>query len=126
MATVQETWDLWFPGAAARGLSFARGRLDATDSLLVHAPPDLLDVDVWADDGGHLARGTGLARTADSPMARLTRHQGAIVREDIWPTGTDCGLRVILPGGEVGTLLEWWNDADHRQWRWSVEFYNHI
>ena len=26
-----ETWDLWYPGAAATGLPFARGRLDPTD-----------------------------------------------------------------------------------------------
>lgn len=126
MATQIETWDLWFPAAAARGLSFARGRLDAAETLLVHAPPDLLDVDVWTDDGSHLARGTGLARTADSPIARLTRHQGEIKREDIWPADADLGLPVMLPGGEVGILKEWWNDAERRQWRWSVEFYNHV
>ncbi len=32
-----QVWDLWFPEAAAQGLPFARGRLDATDVLLVHA-----------------------------------------------------------------------------------------
>ena len=39
-----QVWDLWYPQAAAQGLSFARGRLAATDVLLVHAAPPLLDV----------------------------------------------------------------------------------
>jgi hypothetical protein len=52
-----QTWDLWYPNAAARGLPFARGRLDATDVLLVHAAPDTLDVDVRSDAGDPLAQG---------------------------------------------------------------------
>lgn len=28
-----EIWDLWYPGAAATGLPFARGRLDPVDVL---------------------------------------------------------------------------------------------
>jgi hypothetical protein len=32
---------------------------------------------------------------------------------------------VILPGGEVGTLIRWWNTEDGSEWRWQVEFYNH-
>jgi len=30
-----QIWDLWYPEGAAQGLSFARGRLDATDRLPV-------------------------------------------------------------------------------------------
>jgi hypothetical protein len=33
----QQIWDLWMPDAGAQGLSFARGRLDTTDTLIVHA-----------------------------------------------------------------------------------------
>ena len=36
------------------------------------------------------------------------------------------GALVILPGGEVGTLVAWWNAADGSEWRWRVEFYNHV
>ncbi len=32
---------------------------------------------------------------------------------------------VILPGREVGQLLQWWNAEDGSEWRWQVEFYNH-
>lgn len=126
MTVPAELWDLWFPGAGARGMSFARGRLDATATLLVHAPPDQLDVDVWSDAGELVARARGLGRTASSPIARLTRRDQEIVRDDIWPTGEDIGRPVILPGGEVGHLRAWWNDADQQEWRWTVEFYNHI
>jgi hypothetical protein len=50
---------------------------------------------------------------------------GAITREDRWPTEADLGSLVILPGGEVGTLVEWWNAPEGNEWRWRVEFYNH-
>jgi hypothetical protein len=120
-----QVWDLWYPDAAAQGLPFARGRLDATDVLLVHAAPARLDVVVRDDDGEVLAQGAGLARTAERPMARLSVRDGQIAREDLWPTGDDLGRPVILPGGEVGILLGWWNAEDGSEWRWQVEFYNH-
>jgi hypothetical protein len=119
-----EIWDAWYPEAAAQGLPFARGRLDATDVLLVHAAPATLDVDVRADDGRLLARGRDLRRTADRPMARLTRRGDRIEREDLWPGERDLGRPVLLPGGEVGILLEWWNAVDGTEWRWRVEFFN--
>jgi hypothetical protein len=121
----QVVWDLWYPNAAAQGLPFARGRLDATDIVLVHAAPEALDVAVRSDDGALLAEGKGLARTVERPMARLTVRGNRIEREDLWPEEVDIGRPVILPGGEVGILLEWWNAQDGSEWRWRVEFYNH-
>jgi hypothetical protein len=120
-----QIWDLWYPNAAAQGLSFARGRLDPTDVILVHAAPDALRVEVRDDDGRRLAFGDQLARTADRPMARLRRDGDRISREDLWPRQDDIGRPVILPGGEVGILRAWWNAPDGREWRWQVEFYNH-
>ena len=120
-----QIWDLWYPEAAAQGLPFARGRLAATDVLLVHAAPETLDIAVRTDDGQVLAQGSGLARTAERPIARLTVRDGQIDREDLWPEDGDIGRPVILPGGEVGILLGWWNAADGSEWRWQVEFYNH-
>jgi hypothetical protein len=49
---MHQVWDLWYPNAAATGLPFARGRLDATDVLLVHAAPETLDVWVRSDAAG--------------------------------------------------------------------------
>ena len=120
-----QIWDLWVPDVGAQGLSFARGRLNATDVLLVHAAPEKLNVEVRGDDGSLLAKGSNLARTLDSPMARLRRQGERITREDIWPAEADHGSLVIVAGGEVGVLQKWWNDADRQQWRWSLEFYNH-
>ena len=124
-ASPRHIWDLWYPNAAARGLPFARGRLDAADVVLVHAAPDVLDVDVRDDAGGLVARGTDLRRTADRPMARLSRRGDRIAREDRWPEEADLGRPVILPGGEVGILKSWWNAEDGSAWRWRVEFFNH-
>jgi hypothetical protein len=59
-------------------------------------------------------------------MTRLTRRGEQIEREDRWPTEADLGALVILPGGEVGRLTRWWNADDGSEWRWQVEFYNHV
>lgn len=120
-----QIWDLWIPDVAAVGISFSRGRLDATDVLLVHAAPEKLTVEVLDDNGGLLARSADLPRTASTPMARLQRQGNQVTREDIWPTEADYGRPVILAGGEVGILQLWWNDADEQEWRWQLEFYNH-
>ena len=123
--STQIVWDLWIPDVAARGISFARGRCDVTESILVHAAPAQLSVDVWTDEGILLARGTDLPRTDQTPMARLQRRGEQIIRQDIWPTSAEHGLPVILAGGEIGLLLAWWNDAEQQAWRWSLELYNH-
>ena len=121
----QQIWDLWIPDVAAQGVSFARGRLNATQVLLVHAAPEKLTVEVYDDTRIILAQGTDLLRTANTPMARLQLRGKHVTREDIWPTEADIGLAVILAGGEVGILQQWWNDVEQQQWRWRLEFYNH-
>lgn len=124
MAT-QQVWDLWFPGAAAQGMPFARGRLDATERLFVHAAPDVLDVVVRDDAGNAIISASELRRTGDFPMALLTVRDREIERVDRWPAQEEVGVPVILPGGEVGILKSWWNASDGSEWRWQVEFYNH-
>jgi hypothetical protein len=121
-----ETWDLWYPKAGATGLPFARGRIEAgTEVLLVHAAPPVLTATLWSGDRRVLAEGFDLQRTQDTPIARLTRQGDRIERVDIWPGEADIGVLVLLPGGEVGTLVKWWNAADHSEWRWQLELHNH-
>ena len=125
MAQQLQFWDLWYPQAGATGVAFARGRLQATTILLVHAPPPMLTVEVRSERGSRLAFSVDLPQTDDRPIARLTRRGKQITREDIWPTQKDLGQPVLLPGGEVGQLLYWWNAADGSEWRWQIELYNH-
>jgi hypothetical protein len=120
-----QIWDLWYPQAGATGISFARGRLEETNILLVHAPPSTLTVELRSEDGRRLAYTQDLAQTADRPIARLTVQGETIIREDLWPGESDIGKLIILPGGEVGKLIQWWNAEDDSEWRWQVEFYNH-
>jgi hypothetical protein len=120
------TWDLWYPKAASTGLSFARGQLDATDVLLVHAAPEDLTVEVRDEDNRRIAYTADLARTKQTPMARLTRNGDTISREDVWPSDDDIGRPVLLPGGEVGILKSWWHAEDHQEWRWHLELSNSI
>lgn len=121
-----QAWDLWIPDAAATGVPFARGRLDETDVLLVHSAPHLLTVEVRDGDGELVASGHDLARAQQVPMTRLRRVGRTVTREEFWPGAADYGTPVLLPGGEVGLLREWWHRDDRREWRWTVEFYNRI
>lgn len=120
-------WDLWYPGAGATGISFARALLAgerAGDRLLVHAAPPRLDVTVCTVDGRVLAATRELTRSAPGPMSYLVRDGADIRLDDGWPSQSDLGRLVILPGGEVGILTAWWHAEDHSEWTWSVEFHN--
>lgn len=123
--TPLQLWDLWYPQAGATGISFARGRLAATNILIVHAPPPSLTVEIRSDKSRCLAYGQDLAQTADRPMAILTRRENRVTRQDRWLIQKDIGQCVILPGGEVGVLIQWWNAEDGSEWRWQIELYNH-
>ncbi len=121
-----QTWELWFPEAAANGLLFARARVDPIEVLWVHAAPQTLAVTIRDERDVPVAHGEPLRRAGPQlPMTRLGVSDAAVVREDRWPTEHDIGAFVLLPGGEVGRLLSWWNAADESEWRWQVEFYNH-
>ena len=123
---MSETWDLWFPGAGATGISFARARVDpavAGDRVLVHAAPESLEVVVRDEDGRVVATGQ-VRRGAEGPMSTLVRTGEQVRLEDGWPTQDDLGRLVVLPGGEAGVLTAWEHADDHSWWRWSVEFRN--
>jgi hypothetical protein len=117
-------WTIWYPRAAATGLLLTRAQIDAVDTVLLHAAPDAITVEVSDQAGRRVAFGKDLPQTLDSPMCRLRCQGGQVVREDIWPTEADLGSLVLLPGGEAGVLKQWWNAPDRREWRWQVEFYN--
>jgi hypothetical protein len=122
----QQTWELYFPEAAATGLPFARARIQPADVLWAHSAPPTLAVTVREADDRVIARGEPLKRQGEKfPMTRLMVKGDTVTREDRWPTQDDLGSLVVLPGGEVGTLKSWWNADDGSEWRWQVEFYNH-
>src|SRR5260370_1168588 len=70
-------WDLWYPEAGATGVPFARGRLNPTEVLWVHAAPPTLEVTVRAGNGQVIARGESLTRSGkrdDLAIASTDRH----------------------------------------------------
>src|SRR5207244_967283 len=78
-----QTWELWYPEAAATGLPFARARIDPTNVLWAHAAPDMLAVTVREGDGRGIARGDSLRRSgAQLPMTRLALGGDGVTRED--------------------------------------------
>jgi hypothetical protein len=124
LADVQ-TWELWYPDAAATGVEIARARIDPVDVVWAHALPPRVAVTVRQGDDRVVARGKPLEREGPYlPMTRLSIDGDDVKREDRWPTDADLGAIVILPGGEAGVLTAWWNASDGSAWRWSVEFSN--
>jgi hypothetical protein len=85
----------------------------------------VLAVTVRDGDDHTIATGIDLEASDDTPITRLRRRGEDVLREDIWPGAEDIGQVVLLPGGEVGRLLSWWNAEDHSEWRWQIELYNH-
>jgi hypothetical protein len=118
------TWELRNPDGGMNGLEFARALTEAADVVLAHSLPEKVDVEVRDQDGALVAKASGLTGSAPTPMSRLELKDGTVVRTSVWPEAADLGRLVILPGGEVGTLLEWWNAPDESEWRWQVEFHN--
>jgi len=125
---MNETWDLWIPGVGATGWSFGRSVIDSTaglDGLLVHAAPRMLSVTVRDADGRTMAEGV-LDRGSDSPLCRIKREGESMSAYEVWPSDSDIGRVVLLPGGEAGILRQWWNNADHTAWRWNLELSNQV
>ena len=120
-----QTWELYYPEAAATGIEVARARIDPTEVVWLHAAPPVLAVTVRQGDDRVLARGAALRRDGPQiPMTRLEWRGATITRQDRWPTDADLGAIVVLPGGEAGVLKSWWNAPDGNAWRWTVEFSN--
>ena len=119
-------WSIWYPKAGNTGLLVARGQLDPSERLIVHAAPPVLTAEVYNSERNLVAFGQDLEVTLDSPMCLLTRLGDQVTREDIWPDASHHGLPVLLPGGEVALLKQWWHAEDQQEWRWQVEFYNSV
>lgn len=119
-----DTWTIWFPAAGATGLLVARAQIRRASRVLLHGAPDSIDVEVTNARGRRIGTARNLRRTRESPISLLTRDHSIVTREDVWPSPSDVGLPVILPGGEAGVLLAWWNSDDESEWRWIVELYN--
>ncbi|HEU5034396.1 MAG TPA: hypothetical protein VFT62_06520 [Mycobacteriales bacterium] len=120
------TWELRNPDGGMLGTEFARGVAAPTDVMLAHSLPARVTVVVREADERVVARGEDLVGETDAPMARLHVDGEEVRRENVWPDQSDVGRPVILPGGEIGILCEWWHADDHSEWRWKVEFSNHV
>lgn len=118
-------WQIRSPEGGAKGLEFALAEMEARyTTVLVHAAPSAMRVVVTAGDDV-VARADDLRDDSRStPISRLRMADGTLSRENVWPREDDIGLPVILPGGEVGILLSWWNADDESEWTWRIELHN--
>jgi hypothetical protein len=117
-------WEIRNPDGASMGLEVARGRSGEHDVMLAHAMPERIDVTLTDASGAVIASARDLRHDAVTPITRLTLEGGTVRRENVWPSPTDLGHPVILPGGEIGLLTAWWNADDGSEWRWSIELHN--
>jgi hypothetical protein len=125
---MNETWEIWYPGAGATGLPFARSQVGADvagERVLIHAAPPAVSVVVRDETGVPRASGELLERSSGGPMSCLRREGDRVTLDDLWPGPDELGLLVLLAGGEAGILRSWWHADDHSEWRWELEFYNH-
>ena len=102
----------------------ARGRIEPTDRLLLHAAPNFITVEVYDDNRELVAKGTDLPATLKSPMCLLWLDGNAVKRKDLWPTAEHVGLPVLLPGGEAASSSPGGTATTGMEWRWQVEFCN--
>jgi hypothetical protein len=116
-------WDLRSTDGGASGLAFARASLDPSRSILVHAAPSRLDVEVRSNGEHLIAFGHDLRpdHGEATPIARLVLDGTRVLRSQIWPTERDLGSVVLLPGGEAGVLRSWETSPDRSAWTWSLE-----
>src|SRR3989440_8886319 len=99
-------WDLWYPEAGATGVPFARGRLNPTDVLWIHAAPPTLEVAVRTAGGRVVATGESLIRSGPRfPMTRLWLDGAQVRRGEPGPKAAEPGQLVIFPAREDGPPL---------------------
>jgi hypothetical protein len=116
-------WQLRSVEGGSAGLEFARSAIDPSRTVLVHAAPSRLDVEVLANGEQLIAIGRDLRADegGDTPMTRLVIDGTRVLRSQLWPDDEDLGSVVLLPGGEAGVLQSWSTDADRSSWTWSLE-----
>lgn len=120
------TWTIRSADGGMNGLEFTRATTAGGFSrVLVHAAPADAQVEIRDEDDRLIAHGDAKRQADYSPMTLLELERGRLQRREIWPDENFYGLPVLLAGGEVGVLQHWEHAADHRWWRWSVEFSNH-
>jgi hypothetical protein len=117
-------WQLRAVEGGSMGLEFARAAIDPSRTVLVHAAPTRLDVEVLANGEHLIAIGRDLrpgGEDGDTPMTRLVIDGTRVIRSQLWPDEGDLGSVVLLPGGEAGVLRSWATDPDRSSWTWSLE-----
>jgi hypothetical protein len=117
-------WQLRSTEGGSTGLEFARAAIDPSRTVLVHAAPTRLAVEVLANGEHLIAIGRDLRPgdgDGDTPMTRLVIDGTRVLRSQLWPEDADLGSVVLLPGGEAGVLQSWATDPDRSSWTWSLE-----
>ncbi|MGH2597259.1 MAG: hypothetical protein ACRDH7_15050 [Actinomycetota bacterium] len=111
-----ECWIVETSKDAERWRFFGRAWKRPGEQLLLHAVPRYVR---FRPDGDPEWRGP-LEPTNDLPMTLLDMER--VIRRELWPDDTHLGLPMLLPGGEIGTLLRFEHETEPDLWTYTLEF----
>ncbi|MGZ4149043.1 MAG: DUF7712 family protein [Actinomycetota bacterium] len=111
-----ECWIVETSKDGERWRFFGRAWKRPDQPILLHAVPRFVRFRL---DGDHTWTGP-LETAEDLPITLLDMEAG--VRRELWPDDGCLGLPMLLPGGEIGTLLRFEHETEPERWTYALEF----
>jgi hypothetical protein len=111
-----ECWIVETSKDGERWRFFGRAWKRPGEPMLLHAVPRFVR---FRRDGAEGWVGP-LERTGDLPITRLDMEGEE--RVELWPDETCVGLPMLLPGGEIGSLLRFEHTTEPEGWTYALEF----
>jgi len=110
-----ECWIVETSKDGERWRFFGRAWKQPGQAVLLHAAPRFIR---FRPDGDKEWR--TLESAVPRPITLLQLEDG--VRTELWPDERHLGLPMLLPGGEIGTLLRFEHTQDPEGWTYALEF----
>ena len=111
-----ECWIVETSKDGERWRFFGRAWKRPGEAVLLHAAPRFVR---FRPDGEKEWRGP-FESDEPRPVTLLDMEDG--MRTELWPDERHVGLPMLLPGGEIGTLLRFEHTEDPERWIYALEF----
>lgn len=110
-----ECWIVETSKDGERWRFFGRAWKQPGQAVLLHAAPQFIRIRPDGDKEWQT-----LESAEPRPITLLQMEDGA--RTELWPDERHLGLPMLLPGGEIGTLLRFEHTQDPEGWTYALEF----